>query len=209
MSADRSASRMPIGAESFRGASRTRRDWPVPGGKATGPKSSQPTFRPLSVTPKYTLSTAALRPEQHPVLPPTVELTIRVIAACHHDAFPVEVLRATGTIVFDTSSPGDNEDASVSQLHERGTPIPADYTYAPKINPGESRELAWTFLAQVPCEDGAVGRYEIPKWATARDVVLVDSHHRKHPVGEVDCGPVLNGRPTDSQSSGTGGDLLI
>ena len=170
----------------------------MPGGKATEPKSSQPTFKPLAVTPKYTLSTAVLRPEKHPVLPPTVELTIRAIAACHHDAFPVEVLRATGTVVFNTCLPGDKVDPSVSQLHERGTPIPADYTYAPTINPGESRELAWTFLAQVPSEDGTVGRYEIPKWATARDVVLVDSHHREHPVGEVDCGPVLNGGPTAS-----------
>ena len=171
---------------------------PVPGGKATGAESSQPMFKPLSVTPKYTLSTAALRPEKHAVLPPTVELTIRAIAACHHDAFPVEVVRATGRIVFDTCSPGDKERPSDGQFHKTVMPIPSDYTYAPKINPGESRELAWTFLAQIPCEDGTVGRYEIPTWATARDVVLVDSHHREHPVGEVDCGPVLNVGPTVS-----------
>ncbi len=189
---------IPIGAESLRGVGRTGRNRPVPGGKTTGPESSQPTFKPLSVTPKYALSTAVLRPEKHAVLPPTVELTVRAIATCHHDAFPVEVLRATGTVVFNTCSPGDKEDPSVSQFHEGGTPIPADYTYAPKINPGESRELAWTFLAQVPSEDGTVGRYEIPKWATARDVVLVDSHHREHPVGEVDFGPVLNGDLTTS-----------
>jgi len=167
------------------------RGWPVPGRKIAKPADPSPVFRYLVVTPQHALSSAQMGAPERPILPAPVTLHMRAYAAAHHDALPVRVLRAECSIVFEGGSSTPSGDARVRRVTDEFSPI-EHIIDQPEVRAEETIEIECDFFTRIPESGDGPGIYLVPKWAKAVDVVLIDALQKKHPVGDVDFGPVLN-----------------